>query len=161
MFKQFIFLFFIVLSAFSHNYVPPSSLHGNKGLLLPQIQPYQPNSNSNSNSVIYNRFCKALCLLYVPQNYTCGTNNVVYENECMAKCDRVEVDSSRLKFNNKCCCQSGEDEIKTSTASDGSTLILGVTPTIYFMIPRCLMRCLDVYGPNDVTAEAGLTLTTI
>ena len=82
--------------------------HQHAGIFLPPIQKVKHNQPED---VLFTRYCKAICYLYVPIEKTCGTNNRVYENECQAKCDRVNADSTRLFFNQKCCCSNGSQQI--------------------------------------------------
>ena len=146
MFKNIIFIFILV--TFSLCNLPfAQNLHHQHGIFLPTITPY---SASQNGDVMYNRFCKALCCLYVPVEPVCGVNNVVYENACMARCDRIAVDESRIRFNNKCCCQAGSDVITGVAATTFSIVDTGNANAILFSIPTCLQECLDINEVNDV-----------
>ena len=170
----------VLISApvWSHlTYPGPNSLYGSQqGLFIPQVSEIK--NISNANDVMYTRFCKAVCMLYVPWSKTCGLNNEVYLNDCQARCDRVSTDQSRLMFNEKCCCNPGSEYIDAQWASATATAG-GVDPSqaanlvsssfcvsIYenetqgglartggvniFAIPPCLKTCLGIDNMRDL-----------
>ena len=142
--------------------------HSHAGIFLQPIRKVQHNDPSD---VLYVRYCKAICVLYVPLKKTCGTNNRVYENDCAAKCDRVSVDASRLKFNETCCCAHQSHKIADFTGFDAtpepianptSSFCINVTKSLtgsddlvsnVFVIPKCLQICLDIDDKNDLEYE--------
>ena len=153
------------LGALTHvTYPGYGSPYGSQaGLFIPQIQKVQ--NLQSSTDVIYSRFCKAICYLYVPLEKTCGLNDKIYENDCQARCDRVGTDINRLKFNNTCCCSGGSHLIDASFASftvDGTPTINPAATCVHiqnpgstdfinvFAIPKCLSRCLDINSVNDL-----------
>ena len=139
--------------------------HQHAGIFLPPVQKVKHNQPED---VLYTRYCKAICYLYVPMEKTCGTNNRVYDNACQAKCDRVTVDSTRLFFNQKCCCSNGSQQIDIgelvsltggggwlpySTSSFCINAVTGGSDTnsaTVFNIPSCLQDCLDIDSMNDL-----------
>ena len=151
-------------------YPSRGSLYGTQqGLFVPQI--HEIKNVENANDVLYTKFCKAICYLYVPLDRTCGTNNQIYENECQARCDRVATDKARLKFNGKCCCPGGSHLVDASFASgdhDGKPGLLAAATCVHlvrdtgraapnqynylnvFAIPPCLARCLDIDTKADL-----------
>ena len=152
MFKK-IFLF-LIFGSLSFCYIPHlqnQNLHDQYGLFMPQITPY---SATTFDGVIYNKFCKALCCLYVPVEPVCGTNNVVYENACMAKCDRVGVDKTRIRFNNKCCCQAGSDVVQDDI--NLSLTLIDDEDNIKFAIPQCIGQCLGIASISDLTISSDI-----
>ena len=168
-------LLIILLSAplLGHlTYPTQNSIYGSQqGLFIPQISQVQAVSNTSGNgsSVLYTLFCKAVCMLYVPKNETCGLNNQVYFNDCQARCDRVGTDQNRLMFNKKCCCNPGSEYIdsqwisNTAGTSSASTNVSSSfcvhtstsTNTVsgginVFAIPPCLKTCLDIDSVADL-----------
>ena len=158
------------MAAFSHFTYPGSnSPYGRQqGLFIPSINKV---TAETTNDVVYNRFCKAICYLYVPLLKTCGLNNIVYENECQARCDRVGTDQSRLKFNEKCCCSGGSHKVDASFAKGETDAKAPLTPSAFcinvparnssnvddtnnimnvFIIPTCIARCLDIDSHSDL-----------
>ena len=171
--KQILFLSVFIAAISSHvTYPGANSPYGRQsGLFIPQVQPVQ--SVSSSNDVIYTRFCKAVCSLYVPEEITCGLNNRIYMNDCQARCDRVGTDSNRLMFNKKCCCVPGTEYIDSAWAkgtntggnsddanvrsssfcistepSDGASTQTGKINI--FAIPPCIATCLDINDIGDL-----------
>ena len=125
----------------------------------------------DSSDVIYNRFCKAICRLYVPIKKTCGLNNKIYANDCEARCDRIGTDISRLKFNEKCCCSGGSHKIDASFALGTNNGPHGLEPAgfcVYvfadapneetsssayvnvFAVPNCVAECLGIDSKADL-----------
>ena len=149
----------------SHN-----SLYGSQqGLFVPGIQEIR--NVQDSSDVIYNRFCKAICRLYVPIKKTCGLNNKIYDNDCEARCDRIGTDITRLKFNEKCCCSGGSHKIDASFALGtengphelGSAAVCvyvsaetptgGASSNAYvnvFAVPNCVAECLGIDAKADL-----------
>ena len=168
MIKQSITLAILLLSASCHySYPGTGSPYGSgQGLFIPQI--HEVSSHSTANDVVYTRFCKAVCYLYVPLAKTCGLNNTVYDNACQARCDRVGVDATRLKFNDKCCCAGESHKVDAWWATGAnnavaaspvassfciSTLVSNTSTTSYvnvFAIPSCLATCLDIDDSGDL-----------
>ena len=144
------------------------SIYGSQqGLFVPAI--HEIKNVENAGDVLYTKFCKAICYLYVPIERTCGLNNKIYENDCQARCDRVGTDKSRLKFNGKCCCPGGSHLVDASFAAgqvDGPPALAGAATCVHiikpaaaggqtnylniFAIPPCLARCLDIDSKNDL-----------
>ena len=137
--------------------------HSHAGIFLPPVRPAA--SFNNPQDVKIRRFCKAICYLYIDHNKTCGTNNVVYENACQARCDRVDADSTRLMFNDRCCCDNNSHLIDAEFATDtGGTVdaivassnfcihrsIGGSQLTNIFAIPQCIRNCLGIDSINDL-----------
>ena len=142
-----------------------------QGLFVPQVSEIK--NISSANDVLYTRFCKAVCMLYVPIKKTCGLNNEVYLNECQARCDRVSVDDDRLMFNEKCCCLPGSEYIDSAWALGVNTTTLNsnsanvrsssfcvsvqntttapITGRVnVFAIPQCLSQCLGIDDMSDL-----------
>ena len=171
--KQIILSALLVLEILSHTTYPGmGSPYGSQvGMFVPQISPVQ--NITSAGDVIYNRFCKAVCMLYVPIEKTCGLNNEVYLNDCQARCDRISTDKARLMFNEKCCCSLGTEYVdaawvlgtantvthsETSTVKSSSfcvsTSVPGTTPiTGYinvFAVPPCIAECLGISNIADL-----------
>ena len=168
--KQTLLIFLFFFSAQTHMTYPGGrSPYGTQqGLFLGQISKVQ---HSDTEDVVYIRFCKAICMLYVPEDMTCGYNNQVYLNDCQAKCDRIDTDKSRLMFNNKCCCSPGTEYVDSAWVR-GDNLPASSDPTIksasfcvsikpsntsvisgninIFAIPPCLASCLGINDKNDL-----------
>lgn len=139
--------------------------HQHAGIFLPPVQKVKHNQPED---VLYTRYCKAICYLYVPIERTCGTNNRVYENACQAKCDRVNEDSTRLFFNEKCCCSNSSQKIDIGNIASLTATAVGfnaLSTTSFcinatenasthqatvFSIPSCLQDCLDIDSVNDL-----------
>ena len=137
--------------------------HSHAGIFLP---PVKPSTNfNNPQDVRIRRFCKAICYLYIDLDKTCGTNNMVYENACQARCDRVDTDDSRLMFNEKCCCDNNSHLIDAEFATDPTGAVDVVVSSsnfcIYretaagqftnvFAIPQCIRNCLGIDSINDL-----------
>ena len=172
MLKKLVSILVFISATLSQGFPFAPASHGHphqQGLFLPVIR--ESTISTNANDVIYIRFCKALCYLYVPHSKTCGSNNIVYENSCMAKCDRVNVDATRLKFNDKCCCNHNSDLVDASWAL-GALNSIDVNTTMFcahivvtgtngaivetdyvnvFAIPQCLQTCLGIDDVSDLT----------
>ena len=131
------------------------------GLFVPHI--HKVESHTNASDVLYTRFCKAICYLYVPLEKTCGLNNKIYENDCQARCDRVGTDIARLKFNQKCCCSGGSHLIDASFAQFAANSVPTPAPAAtcvhiasgnhlinVFAIPPCISRCLGIDSYGDL-----------
>ena len=165
--KLALLLIAIVASTNAQFFGAPSLYHGpqhsHAGIFLPPVRPVS--SSNDPSSVAITRFCKAICYLYIETGPTCGTNNVVYENACQARCDRVSSDSTRLKFNNKCCCSNNSDYIdgefsqvgnftndQIISSSNFCVHRTGSTGglTNVFAIPQCLRECLGIDSMNDL-----------
>ena len=176
--KQTLCIVLLISSMWSHmTYPGPNSIYGSQqGLFIPQVNEIK--NISNANDVMYTRFCKAVCMLYVPWSKTCGLNNEVYLNDCQARCDRVSTDQSRLMFNEKCCCNPGSEYIDAQWVLAGTTASgvdpsaaanvvsssfcvsayqgitrNGLTPTggvNVFAIPACLKTCLGIDDMRDL-----------
>jgi hypothetical protein len=175
--KQFALLALFVLGISTHTTYPGfGSPYGSQaGLFIPQVS--QVKNISSANDVLYTRFCKAVCMLYVPIKKTCGLNNEVYLNDCQARCDRVGTDANRLMFNEKCCCLPGSEYIDSAWALGANNTT--VTPTLnsespnvksssfcismpardtttikgninIFAIPQCLRQCLGIDDKSDL-----------
>ena len=134
--KQILFFSALIATISCHvTYPGTGSPYGSQqGLFIPQVTRVQ--SISSATDVIYTRFCKAVCMLYVPEEKTCGLNNYVYLNDCQARCDRMGTDKTRLMFNDKCCCTPGSEYIDSAWAkgnnfaSNGTTILNSDDPTI-------------------------------
>jgi hypothetical protein len=146
------------------------SIYGSQqGLFVPSIQEIR--NVKDSSDVIYNRFCKAICFLYVPHKKTCGLNNQIYINDCQAKCDRIGTDINRLKFNEKCCCSGGSHMVDASYAKselDGVHTLASAATCVYvkgkssagvvssnayinvFAVPNCIANCLGIDSVSDL-----------
>ena len=169
--KHFLLLTLLAVAISGHvTYPGPGSPYGGQqGLFIPQIHKVQ--NISSADDVVYTRFCKAICMLYVPIEMTCGLNNEVYLNDCQARCDRVSTDSSRLMFNNKCCCSPGSEYIDSAWANNSNTpastdpsiksssFCVSVAATTaltgggkinVFAIPPCLVECLGIDDKGDL-----------
>ena len=174
--KQFALLALFVLGISTHTTYPGfgSPYGSQQGLFIPQVSEIK--NISSANDVLYTRFCKAVCMLYVPIKKTCGLNNEVYLNDCQARCDRVGTDANRLMFNDKCCCLPGSEYIDsawalgattTSPALSSETASVksssfcvsmaarttgsAVTGKInIFAIPQCLRQCLGIDDMADL-----------
>ena len=174
--KQIIFLTLAIIGIATHTTYPGfgSPYGSQQGLFVPQVTEIK--SISSANDVLYTRFCKAVCMLYVPMKKTCGLNNEVYYNECQARCDRISVDDARLMFNDKCCCLPGSEYIDSSwvladndlaaspvvTSEAGqikssSFCISKLSPATaitgninIFAIPPCLSTCLGIDSKADL-----------
>jgi hypothetical protein len=155
----------------SHTTYPSqNSIYGSQqGLFVPHI--HEIRNARDSSDVLYNRFCKAICFLYVPHKKTCGTNNKIYINACQAKCDRTGVDDSRLMFNESCCCNGGSHKIDASFAAKATNGVsaLGAVGTCVhvaskddtgtvdnnnlinvFAVPKCIAQCLGIDSKADL-----------
>ena len=172
--KQTLFIVLLIAPLWSNlTYPGANSIYGSQqGLFIPQVNEIK--NISSANDVLYTRFCKAVCALYVPESKTCGLNNQVYLNDCQARCDRVGTDKARLMFNEKCCCNPGTEYIDnqwvlgTATASGvdpsqaanvrSSSFCVSMkspssTLTGYvnvFAIPSCLKTCLGIDNMRDL-----------
>ena len=167
--KLSLFLTLVIAGTMGHyTYPGAGSPYGQQqGLFIPQVSEIK--NISSANDVIYTRFCKAVCMLYVPESKTCGLNNEVYLNDCQARCDRVGTDAARLMFNSKCCCTPGTEYIDSSwVLGDGDSNAVGVRSASFcvsttattttningkinvFAIPPCLQTCLGIDGLSDL-----------
>ena len=156
MFK--LFTFICVFVSFSNTQVATPT-----GTFLPIITPYVPitTTTTTNSTTAYTRLCKALCMLYIPESPVCGINNTVYANSCMATCDRVAIDNSRIMFNNKCCCHGGDHIVHDHSITSNNMFKVKDTATgndYVVVMPRCISNCLGIYGVSDLVGDGTVVM---
>lgn len=94
-------------------------------------------SNGSGNTLVQ---CKAYCDT-LPPSPVCDTSNVLYRNECEAKCVNKTVSTENLRYG-ICCCSDTDYNYETNTNRFYST-----TATINFCVSTCILNCLGGASP--------------
>ena len=132
-----------------HPYIAPAVAP--QRMTYQQIIEYLANTNGlNLASTLRNGSgnflaqCKAYCDT-LPPNPTCDSSNVLYRNECEAKCVHKTVSTSTLRYG-MCCCS--DDDFKYATA--GNVFFSSTTGT-NLCFSTCIFNCLG--GETPIEAQ--------
>ena len=130
-----------------HPYVAPAVAP--QRMTYQQIIEYLVNTNgTNITSVLRNGSgnflaqCKAYCDT-LPPSPVCDASNILYRNECEAKCIHRTVTTSNLRYG-ICCCS--DDDYNYDV--DGNVFISTVA-TVNFCISTCIFNCLGGESPIE------------
>lgn len=79
--------------------------------------------------------CKAYCDT-LPESPVCDSNNVLYRNQCEAKCVNRETSTSNLRYG-VCCCSDGDFDY-----SDLNNTVYGNGAGVNLCLSNCIYNCL-------------------
>ena len=129
-----------------HRPTPPA-----QNLTYQQIIEFLVNSNgSNLSSLLsggsgtYLNQCKNYCDS-LPPSPVCDTDNVLYRNECEAKCVQKTVSTSTLRYG-MCCCSDADFNYDVT-----QNVYISSVPTSNFCVSKCIFNCLG--GEAPIIAE--------
>lgn len=107
-------------------------------------------SNGSGNTLLQ---CAAYCNT-LPPSPVCDSSNVLYRNECEAKCVNKTVSTSNLRYG-ICCCGDTDFDYTNSNVRFYSG-----TGTLNFCVTTCITNCL---GGTDaiITQHSGTTALTL
>ena len=132
-----------------HPYIAPAVAP--QRMTYQQIIEYLANTNGvNLSTTLRNGSgnflaqCKAYCDT-LPPNPTCDSSNVLYRNECEAKCVHKTVSTSTLRYG-MCCCS--DDDYNYATA--GNVFFSSTTGT-NLCFSTCIFNCLG--GETPIEAQ--------
>lgn len=132
-----------------HPYVAPAVAP--QRMTYQQIIEYLANTNgSNLTSVLRNGSgntlvqCKAYCDT-LPPSPVCDASNILYRNECEAKCLNKTVMTSNLRYG-ICCCSDQDYTYDT----DGN-LFFAQNTSVNLCISTCIFNCLG--GETPIEAQ--------
>ena len=132
-----------------HPYVAPAVAP--QRMTYQQIIEYLANTNgANIGTVLRNGSgnnlaqCKAYCDT-LPPSPTCSSNNVLYRNECEAKCVHQTVSTTTLRYG-MCCCS--DEDYKYSTPGN---VFFSNANTTNLCISTCIFNCLG--GENPIETQ--------
>jgi hypothetical protein len=128
-----------------HPYVAPAVAP--QRMTYQQIIEYLTNTNGiNLSTMLRNGSgnfltqCKAYCDT-LPPSPTCDSTNVLYRNECEAKCVHKTVSTTTLRYG-ICCCSADDYNYD----QDGNLYMSG-TSTVNFCVSTCIYNCLGQETP--------------
>ena len=130
-----------------HPYIAPAVAP--QRMTYQQIIEYLTNTNGiNLQTMLRNGSgnfltqCKAYCDT-LPPSPVCDSTNVLYRNECEAKCVHKSTSTDNLRYG-ICCCS--DDDFNYSTA--GNVYFSNVT-NVNFCVSICIYNCLGQTSPIE------------
>ena len=129
-----------------HPYIAPAVAPQN--MTYQQIIEYLVNSNGvGLNNILRNGSgnfltqCKAYCDT-LPPSPTCDSTNVLYRNECEAKCIHKTVSTNTLRYG-MCCCSDDDFAYSVNgTMLVAENNVTGTNPVQNLCISTCIYNCL-------------------
>lgn len=101
-------------------------------------------SNGSGNFLVQ---CKAYCDT-LPPSPVCDASNVLYRNECEAKCVNREVSTTNLRYG-ICCCSDTDFEY-----DNGADVYYTNTANLNFCVSICIFNCLGGQAPVEAQHSA-------
>ena len=102
--------------------------------------------------------CKAYCDT-LPPSPVCDSSNVLYRNECEAKCVHKTTSTTNLRYG-MCCCSDDDFDY-----DDSSNVYYSNVDTFNFCVSTCIYNCLGQQTPieaehDDLTPTFELSFST-
>lgn len=130
-----------------HPYIAPAVAP--QRMTYQQIVEYLANTNgANLSSTIHNGSgntllkCKAYCDT-LPPSPVCDASNVLYRNECEAKCVSRKADKTTLRYG-ICCCSSEDHDYSTP-----GNVFFAQGSGVNLCISTCIFNCLGGEAPIE------------
>jgi len=130
-----------------HPYIAPAVAP--QRMTYQQIIEYLTNTNGiNLSTMLRNGSgnfltqCKAYCDT-LPPSPVCDSSNILYRNECEAKCVHRTTSTTNLRYG-MCCCSDDDFELETS----GSVYYANQTG-VNFCLSTCIYNCLGQESPIE------------